>query len=72
MVRKFDPNHREVLFEFHHVGGNSVRVSAIDPVTNTEVIIVGDKRFSEKMLMNQAMRKLKYVLNKKMEDARKK
>ncbi|MBT4890924.1 MAG: hypothetical protein HON65_15370, partial [Rhodospirillales bacterium] len=66
MVRKRNPEHREVLFEFHEVGkGNSVRVSAIDVTTNTEVVIIGDKRFNEKMLMNQAVRKLKYVLEKK-------
>ena len=34
------PSSREILFEFRRVG-NSVKVSAIDTATNTEVSIVG-------------------------------
>ncbi len=68
MVQKRDPRNREILFEFQQVGAsNSVRVSAIDPLTNTEVVIVGDKRLSEKRLMDTAMRKLNYVLEKNLE-----
>ena len=64
MVRRIPPNQIEVLFEFHHVGGNSVRISAIDPITNTEVVIVGDRRLSDKQLRNEAARKLIYILKK--------
>ena len=55
---------REVLFEMYHIG-NSIRVAAIDPVTNTEVIVVGSPYMSLYSLKINAIRKLKYVLAKK-------
>ena len=55
---------REVLFEMHQVG-NSVRIAAIDPITNTEVIVVGAPYMSLYSLKINAMRKLKYVIAKK-------
>jgi hypothetical protein len=55
---------REVLFEMHRVG-NSVRVAAIDPITNTEVIVIGAPYMSMYSLKINAMRKLKYVIAKK-------
>jgi hypothetical protein len=42
-----------------------VQVSAIDPVTRTEVSIVGDRSRSEAALARIAVRKLKYVLAKR-------
>lgn len=54
----------EVLFEYFNVG-NVVRVSAIDPMTNTEVVVVGSPHMSHYSLKMNAMRKLKYVLTKK-------
>ena len=39
-------NEGEVLIEYHRVGAY-VKVSAIDPVTRTEVSIVGDPKRSE-------------------------
>ncbi len=65
MSKKRSPLYREILFEFYNVSGNFVRVSALDPRTNTEVTLIGDKRYSEKRLMDEAARKLNYVLNKK-------
>lgn len=53
----------EVLFEFHRVG-NVVKVSAIDPQTNTEVSIVGPPTAGEHALKMAALRKLQYVLNR--------
>jgi hypothetical protein len=51
------------LIEFHRVG-NYVKVSAIDPETNTEVSIVGDPRATELELERLAVRKLEYVMAK--------
>ena len=50
-----------VIIEFLRVGAY-VKVSAIDPVTYTEVCIVGDPSASEEMLTRTAMRKLKRAL----------
>lgn len=54
----------EVLFEFRKVG-RSLRVSAIDPITRTEVVMVGAPGYSEETLKRLATRKLAYVLAKK-------
>ncbi|MCW5699103.1 MAG: hypothetical protein KIT00_04620 [Rhodospirillales bacterium] len=54
----------QVLFEFRPVG-SFVRVSAIDPVTNTEVCIVGPAASGERVLMGVAAKKLNYVLMNK-------
>ena len=54
----------EVIIEFHYVG-NAVKVSAIDPVTLTEVSIVGSPEIGEEELKRTAIRKLEYVLAKK-------
>lgn len=58
----------EILFEFWHVG-NSVRVAALDPVTNTEVVIIGDLSNGQKVLERIAARKLQYVIDKKRKQA---
>jgi uncharacterized protein DUF6898 len=52
-----------VLFEFVRYG-NSVKVSAIDPETGTEVAIVGDPRTGIETLKRIATRKLIYVMVK--------
>jgi hypothetical protein len=54
---------RRVIFEFITVG-NYVKVSAIDPVSLTEVSIVGNPASSEEVLKNTALRKLRYVMEK--------
>ncbi len=55
---------REILYEFV-MRGNSVKVSAIDPDTNTEVCIVGHANVGEVVLKRLAARKLRYVLDKR-------
>ncbi|GAB6053571.1 hypothetical protein JCM17960_23910 [Magnetospira thiophila] len=56
----------EILIEFYHVG-RYVKVSAIDPLTNVEVCIVGDPKRSKEELIEVARRKLMMVLRKKQE-----
>ncbi len=57
----------EVLFEFQRVG-KALRVVAIDPVTNTEVIMVGDPKCGREALKRLAARKLIYVLAKRLRE----
>ena len=57
----------EVLFEFV-VQGNFVKVMAIDPITGTEVAIVGDARASKEVLETVATKKLVMVLKKKQKE----
>ena len=54
---------REVLFEMKKVG-NYMRITAIDPVSGTEVISIGDPSVDTEMLKDMAARKLKYVIAK--------
>ena len=56
-------NEGEVLLEYYRVGAY-IKVSAIDPVTQTEVSIVGDPKRSEAELARVALNKLKYVMSK--------
>ena len=51
----------EVLFEFHRIG-SVVKVSAVDPVTLTEVSISGPASAGEAALRQAAIKKLRYVL----------
>lgn len=51
----------EVLFELIPMG-SVVKVSAIDPVTGTEVCLVGDPHLSSYSLRAAARRKLAYVV----------
>lgn len=60
---------KEVLFEFQR-HGNILRVTAIDPVTATEVIMVADPRQSMETIKRLAARKLLYVLEKKRAEAK--
>jgi hypothetical protein len=55
---------REVLFEFV-VRGNFVKVMAVDPITGTEVSIVGDSRANKSTLQRVATNKLVMVLKRK-------
>jgi len=57
------PQLNEVIFEFRRIG-NSVKVSAIDPATNTEISIVGPATAGEHALKMAALRKLQYVLGR--------
>lgn len=57
------PKDADILFEFRRVGG-SVKVSAIDPVSGREVSIVGPASAGEKVLAENAAKKLRYVLSR--------
>ena len=54
---------REVLFEFVQQG-RFVKVVAIDPASNTEVAVVGDRSASPESLKRVALNKLRFVLNR--------
>ncbi|PHQ69178.1 MAG: hypothetical protein COB93_08730 [Sneathiella sp.] len=54
----------EYIIEFQQHGG-SVKVSAIDPLTMTEVSIVGPSSAGQEELKRTALQKLLYVMNKK-------
>lgn len=58
----------EVLIEFTQ-SGNSVRVTAIDPVSYIEASIVGPVWAGEETLRRNAIRKLVYVMRKRSEQA---
>ncbi len=55
---------RDVILEFQNIG-NSVKVTAIDPVTLVEVSIVGSTSAGRQALGRVAVRKLEYVLAKR-------
>jgi hypothetical protein len=65
MVRKDKSQEilNEVLFQFIPYG-NYVKVIAVDPITNTEIILVGDRRSSKETLQKTAIQKLCYVIAK--------
>lgn len=54
---------RDVLFEFRRIG-TSVKVSAVDPATGTEVSIIGPAGAGEVALRRVALQKLRFVLAK--------
>lgn len=55
---------RDVIFEFYTLG-NVVKVTAFDTESLTEVSIQAPTGTSEKILKNNALRKLEYILRKK-------
>ncbi len=55
---------RDAIIEFIPLG-NSIKVTAVDPETGTEVSIVGAARAGERELAALAVRKLRFVLEKK-------
>jgi len=55
---------REILIEFV-VDGNAVKATAIDAETGVEASIVGPAGAARQALAQGAVRKLKYVLEKK-------
>jgi hypothetical protein len=57
------PEADSYIIEFTQIGG-SVKVTAIDPKTMTEVSIVGGAHYSQEFLTRQVVKKLKYVLGK--------
>ena len=54
----------DVIVEFRRIGA-SVKVSAMEPTTLTEVSIVGPTTASDEELTRIVLRKLEYVLAKK-------
>ncbi|MEM7171009.1 MAG: hypothetical protein AAF530_12625 [Pseudomonadota bacterium] len=54
----------EVIFEFHRVG-DSLKVSAVDPVSLTEVSVLGPPSAGEFEMRRIALQKLRYVLERK-------
>jgi len=60
------PQLGEVLFEFKRIG-NILRVTAIDPKSGTEVIMIADPRYNQITIKRMAARKLAYVMAKKHE-----
>ena len=52
------------IIEFHRIG-NAVKVSAMDPVTLTEVSMVGTPGAGEAELTRLVIRKLEYMLAKR-------
>jgi hypothetical protein len=57
------PPKAEIIIEFRRVG-TVVKVTAVDPVSNTEVSIIGPARASRAALQQAAVQKLRYVLAK--------
>ena len=57
----------EVLFEYIRQG-NSVKVTAIEPLTKTEAVVIVPANLSEQQMQARAMQKLLYVLKKKAEE----
>lgn len=57
----------EVLLEFHQIG-SVVKVSAVDPVTLTEVSISGPASAGEQALRQAAIKKLRYVLARRKDE----
>lgn len=58
---------REVYFELYPVG-DSMKVSAIDGATGTEVSIVGPAKLPQSELERVALNKLNYVMNQKADE----
>lgn len=56
----------EAIIEFRKVGA-SLKVVAVDPVSGTEVSMVGDPRASQQELARLAARKLQFVLERQKE-----
>ena len=57
------PPLKEVLLELQRVG-NALRVTALDPITGTEIVMVADPRQSVETIKRLAARKLAYVIEK--------
>ena len=63
------PANDQVIIEFYRVG-SYVKVSAVDPVSGTEVALVGDPAAGEAALTQAAIRKLEYVMARAREAGR--
>ena len=59
------PPQNNIIIEYS-VRGRYVKVSAIDSVTHEEVSIVGDARHDKDFLAQQAIKKLRFMQNKRL------
>lgn len=66
MAGKIPEDDRRYIIECIY-RGRYAKVSAVDPVTGTEVSIVGDSKRSKQELERVAVQKLEYVMAKKLE-----
>ncbi len=57
----------EIYFEYH-IQGAYVRVSALEPETLTEAVVVVPRGLSEEQMKYQALQKLQYILKKKVDE----
>lgn len=57
----------EIYFEYV-VQGAYVKVSAIEPETKTEAVVVVPRGLPEEQMKYQALQKLNYILKKKAEE----
>lgn len=64
MVSNKSCSGNSIIFEFITMGA-VVKVSAIDPATDTEVSIMGPANESPELLKATALRKLQYMKDKK-------
>jgi hypothetical protein len=62
-----DDSEQGYIVEYYAVG-NSVKVTAFDPVSLREVSIVGEPNASRRQLAELAIRKLRYMQNKDKEE----
>ena len=60
---RFASGDREAIIEFHRLG-NAVKVSAVDPVSLTEVSIIAPASLSERQMSANVLRKLDYVMTR--------
>ena len=58
-----------ILLEFQQIGA-IVKVSAIDPISLTEVSVQGPARAGQEALARTAIAKLRYVLSKRQQSGR--
>lgn len=68
-MEKSDENNHGYIIELRQVG-DYVKVSAIDPVTLTEVSMIGSPKLTQDQLSQLAVRKLKRVLEKKSDNSK--
>ncbi len=57
------PRNNQYIVEFIQQG-RFVKVTAVDPATGTEAVLVGDARERQEVLSENAVKKLEYILNK--------
>ena len=64
LLVRMQQDQSEVIIEFYRMG-HYIKVSAVDPVSLTEVSIVGSPQVGQTTLERTAIQKLRYVLDRK-------